>query len=72
MDKVEQKYKLKRNKMVKMYEQCLPYLERYRQLAPDQVRKWSLPLYVVYLNLNKGKEFDEIDKIRNEYRRKHP
>lgn len=71
MDKVKQKYKTKRQKMTKLYEKSLPYMERYRQLAPSQVRRWSLPLYTIYLNLNKGKEFDEIDKIRNEYRRKH-
>ena len=71
MDKVKQKYKTKRQRMTKLYEKSLPYMERYRQLAPSQVRRWSLPLYTIYLNLNKGKEFDEIDKIRNEYRRKH-
>lgn len=72
MDKVKQKYKTKRLKMTKLYEKSLPYLERYRQLAPTQVRRWSLPLYTIYLNLNKGKEFDEIEKIRHEYRRKNP
>ena len=25
--------------------------------------KWAFPLYTIYLNLNMGKEFDEIDKI---------
>lgn len=47
------------------YRKALPYLERYRQLAPDMKDRWSRPLYTIYLNLNMGKEFDEIDKIIN-------
>lgn len=71
LDKEKQKYKTKRRKMIQLYEKSLPYLERYRVLEPEKVDKWSLPLYTIYLNLNKGKEFDEIDRIRNEYRRKN-
>lgn len=49
-----------------LYRKSLPYMETYRKLAPDKQEKWALPLYTIYLNLNKGKEFDEIDKlIRN-------
>jgi hypothetical protein len=33
------------------------------------MRKWSAPLYTIYFNLNMGKEFDEIDKLRNEHRK---
>ena len=58
--------------MVQLYEKSRPYLEQYRQLAPTRADKWSLPLYMIYLNLNMGKEFDEIDKIRHEFRRKLP
>ncbi len=45
------------------YQKALPYLERYRQMAPQEKDKWALPLYTIYLNLNKGTEFDEIDAI---------
>lgn len=45
------------------YKKALPYLERYRQLVPSAQDRWALPLYTIYLNLNKGKEFDEIDKM---------
>ena len=38
-------------------------MERYRQLAPDQKQKWAPVLYTIYLNLNMGKEFDEIDRL---------
>jgi hypothetical protein len=66
MDKVRQR---NRKKIMYDYENARPYLERYRQLAPDQYDKWIAPLYTIYLNLNMGKEFDEIEKTRNEYRR---
>ena len=45
------------------YRKALPYLEKYRKLAPDQGSRWAVPLYTIYLNLNMGKEFDEMDKI---------
>lgn len=46
-----------------LYVKAKPYLERYRVLMPTEFNKWSLPLYTIYLNLNMGKEFDEIDKL---------
>lgn len=45
------------------YKKALPYLVKYRQLAPTEQSKWAFPLYTIYLNLNMGKEFDEIDKL---------
>lgn len=48
--------------MLANYHKAMPYLERFRQLAPEQKDKWGLPLYTIYLNLNKGKEFDEISQ----------
>ena len=32
---------------------------------PESKEKWLSPLYTIYLNLNMGKEFDAIDKIKN-------
>lgn len=40
-------------------------MERYRKLAPNEKDKWVPILYTIYLNLNMGKEFDEIDRFRN-------
>lgn len=71
LDKVQQTSRAKRRKIMELYEEGLPYLEKYRALAPEQKQQWISPLYTIYLNLNKGKEFDEIDKIKNEYRRNH-
>ena len=46
-----------------MYQEALPYMEKYRALAPQQTQKWGPALYRIYFNLNMGKQFDEIDKI---------
>ena len=45
------------------YQKALPYMEKYRQLAPEQKQKWGPALYRIYLNLNMGRQFDEIDKL---------
>ena len=52
-----------RLKLIKLYQDARPYMEAYRKLAPDQKRRWAPALYRVYLNLNMGKQFDEIDKV---------
>ncbi len=38
-------------------------MERYRVLAPKEKDKWAPVLYRIYLNLNLGKQFDEIDHL---------
>lgn len=45
------------------YMKALPYLVKYREMEPKEQGKWAFPLYTIYLNLNMGKEFDEIDKV---------
>lgn len=63
LDKNTQLSRKKYDEINDYYKKAMPYLEQYRKLQPEEVAKWSLPLYTVYLNLNKGKEFDEIDQI---------
>lgn len=41
-------------------------MEQVRKLAPDDKARWAAPLYRIYLNLNMGKEFDEMDSILKE------
>lgn len=50
----------------KMYQKAMPYMETYRQLAPQEKEKWAPALYRIYFNLNMGKQFDEINKILKE------
>lgn len=45
------------------YKKARKYMEKYRELAPDEKDKWAPALYRIYFNLNLGKQFDEIDKI---------
>ncbi len=45
------------------YRQARPYLEAYRRSAPDNSESWAPLLYRVYLSLNMGKQFEEIEKF---------
>lgn len=63
IDKNRQPSRQKLRIIQQLYRKALPYLEKYRAMAPNQSKKWSLPLYTIYLNLNMGDEFDEINKI---------
>lgn len=56
----------RKQKITKQYQSALPYLTKYRALRPNDDELWGLPLYMIYLNLNMGNEFDEIDKILRE------
>ena len=66
LNKDRQKYRANKEKVISLYKLSTPYMERYRELAPTAKEKWLAPLYTIYLNLNMGREFDEIDKIRKE------
>lgn len=46
----------------KQYKQALPYLQKYKALAPEAKDAWYPLLYQTYLNLNMGKEFSELEK----------
>lgn len=45
------------------YQKARTYMEYYRLLRPEEKRKWAPALYRIYLALNLGKQFDEIDRI---------
>ena len=52
-----------KKQVLNRYRQALPHLEYYRRQFPKRKQMWGLPLYTIYLNLNMGKEFDEIDRL---------
>lgn len=60
---VEQAPQKNREELNVLYSTALPYMERYRELAPDYKERWAPALYRIYLNLNMGKQFEEIDRI---------
>lgn len=55
----------KRELVRRLYTLACPYMEKYRLLKPDDNDKWAPALYRIYLNLNMGKQFEEIDRILN-------
>ena len=64
LNKALKLHPLREKKQLRLtYQKARPYMERYRQLAPDQKQKWGPALYRIYLNLNMGRQFDEIDQL---------
>ena len=47
----------------RLYQQAKEPMERVRQLAPHDTKRWAPALYRIYLHLNMGKEFDEMERI---------
>jgi len=45
------------------YKMALPYMEKFRQMAPSQQERWAPSLYNIYLKLNMGKQFEEISNL---------
>ena len=64
LDKATQRSRKKRQAANNLYEKSRPYMEKFRELAPQQQAKWVPALYTIYLYLNMGKEFEEIDRLR--------
>lgn len=58
--------KQRRDEIHRRYETARHYLELYRRMMPNDKDKWAPALYRVYLNLNMGKQFEEIDGIISE------
>lgn len=53
----------KKQQIRSLYSKSLSYMEKYRALSPADKDKWGAALYNIYLKLNMGKEFEEIDAI---------
>lgn len=64
--KSKKKYK---NKILDYYLRALPYMERYRAMAPDDKEKWAPSLYNIYLKLNMGRKFEEISEVLRQMRK---
>lgn len=52
-----------RQQLHQLYSEARPYLEKYRKLMPADRQRWAPGLYRIYLNLNMGKQFEEIDLL---------
>ncbi len=60
------KAKRDRAKLRGFYQFAREPMERVRALSPKDKKRWATPLYTIYLNLNLGEEFAEMEKILNE------
>lgn len=49
-----------------LYREARPCMEMVRRLEPERHERWAPPLYRIYLNLNLGDEFNEIDRLLNQ------
>jgi uncharacterized protein YxeA len=55
--------RLYKQRLSELYTAARPYMEKYRTLAPADKGRWAPALYRIYLALNLGKQFDEIDQL---------
>ena len=54
-----------KQRVQELYRKARPCMEMVRKLQPEAKERWASPLYRIYLNLNLGDEFSEIDKLLN-------
>lgn len=52
-----------RTQIIDYYKKSLPYMERYREMCPNEKDKWAPSLYNIYLKLNLGRQFEEMNSI---------
>ncbi len=48
-----------------LYRDALLPMEQVRRMEPENTKRWASPLYRIYLYLNMGSEFAEMEKILN-------
>lgn len=54
-----------RQQMRKLYQRALTPMETLREMEPNSPWRWAEALYRIYLHLNMGEKFAEIEKILN-------
>jgi tetratricopeptide (TPR) repeat protein len=59
----------KTERRIVFYRRALGPMERVRELMPDDIDRWGNPLYRIYLNLNMGSKFEEIDRLLEKHMR---
>lgn len=62
-DAGDPQYAEDRQRAQELFRQARPCMEMVRKLQPEKPDLWASPLYRIYLNLNLGEEFMEIDKL---------
>ena len=60
MNQNNKSYRQKLKEAQEEYKKCLPYIERYKLLMPQDRNRWYPILYDIYYNLNMGKKFESL------------
>ena len=55
--------RLYRDRLTQLYTQARQPMEKYRKLVPKDQKRWAPALYRIYLNLNLGQQFEDIDRL---------
>lgn len=58
-------YKKAKKEKNALYRKAMNYLESYKEQMPEHKKQWAPLLYKVYLELNEGKKFSNIEKLVN-------
>lgn len=66
----QEDYQDLRQRSVAYYAQALRPMEIVRVLAPKDTLRWAQPLYRIYLNLNMGAQFAQIENILKNFKNK--
>ena len=53
----------RRKQIRECYSKALPYIEKYKELEPQLKSKWGPVLYDIYLKLNLGKKFEQMERL---------
>jgi len=56
-------YAKDRKRTLELYRKARPCMEKVRRLQPEKEESWAPLLYRIYLNLNLGEQFNEIDRL---------
>ena len=54
-------YKKALQEQKEYFKKALPYFEKLRELEPDAVGKWGVPLQTIYYMLEMSKELKEVE-----------
>ena len=65
-DPNDPQYAIDKQRTQELYKKARPCMEKVRKLQPEKQDRWASPLYRIYLNLNLGDEFVEIDRLLNQ------
>lgn len=61
-DPTSSAYRKKKQEVNTMFTEAMPWLEKYRALAPKDTGRWEAPLYRIYFSLNMSDKLRQMEK----------